>query len=50
MLAVGVLAFGFGTYNIITGLPNQWFGFISGAFLIWVYFNIDKINKKDVEK
>ena len=46
MLLVGAFAFIIGTYNIIfLGLPNQWFGFISGAFLIWTYFNIDKISK-----
>jgi hypothetical protein len=49
MLIAGFLAMGFGTYNIIfLGLPNQWFGFISGAFLIWMFFNVDKfyeINK-----
>jgi hypothetical protein len=45
MLIIGILAFGFGTYNIVViGMPLQWFGFISGAFLIWLFFNIDKIN------
>lgn len=48
MLIVGILTFGFGTFNIIlSGLPNQWFGFISFAFLIWMYFNIDKVYQND---
>lgn len=48
MLVIGILAFGFGTFNIIlSGLPNQWFGFFSGGFLIWLYFNIDKIVQKE---
>lgn len=51
MILIGILAFGFGAYNIIfSGLPNQWFGFISGGFLIWMYFNLDKIYQKDIEK
>jgi hypothetical protein len=46
MLIAGILAMGFGTYNIIfLGLPNQWFGFIGGAFLVWMFFNIDRIYK-----
>ena len=48
MLFVGILAFSFGAYNIVfTGFPNQWFGFISGGYLIWLYFNIDKFVKKE---
>lgn len=48
MLIIGILAFGFGAFNIIlSGLPNQWFGFISGGFLIWIFFNIDKIVQKE---
>ena len=48
MLIVGILVFIFGAYNIkIVGLPNQWFWFISGAFLIWTFFNIDKFIKED---
>lgn len=44
MLITGILSFIFGTYNIVfLNLPNQWFGFISGVFLIWLFFNIDKI-------
>lgn len=44
MLFTGFLSFVFGTYNIVfLNLPNQWFGFISGAFLVWLFFNIDKI-------
>lgn len=51
MLIVGILAFGFGAFNIVSsGMPDQWFGFISGGFLIWLYFNIDKIYKQDIEK
>ena len=48
MLIVGIAAFSFGTYNIVyLKISNQWFGFISGAFLIWLFFNIDKFIKKD---
>jgi len=37
-----------GTYNILyVGLPNQWFCFIGGAFLIWLFFNIHKLIKED---
>lgn len=48
MLVIGILAFGFGVFNIIlSGIPNQWFGFISGSFLIWLYFNIDIFYQKE---
>ena len=51
MLLIGILSFALGAYNIIfLSLPNQWFGFISGAFLIWLFFNIDKIYRNDVIK
>jgi hypothetical protein len=48
MLIVGALAFFIGAYNIIfVKIPHQWFGFMSGAFLIWLFFNIDTfLNKK----
>ena len=47
MLIVGILAFTTCFYNIIfAGLSNQWFGFISGAFLIWLFFSIDKFVEK----
>jgi len=47
ILILGILAFGTGAYNIIFArLPLQWFGFISGAFLIWLFFNIDRFRKK----
>ena len=47
MLLVGILAFVSGTFNIVfAGLPNQWFGFIAGALLIWSFFNIDKVARK----
>lgn len=46
MLITGILAFGFGTFSIvILRLPYQWFGFIGGALLIWMFFNIDRFNK-----
>jgi hypothetical protein len=46
MLIIGLLGFGFGAYNIIfIRLPYQWFGFISGAYLVWLFFNIDKVYK-----
>ena len=46
ILIIGILAFISGIFNIVyAGLPNQWFGFISGAFLIWLFFNLDKIYK-----
>jgi len=45
MLIVGIAAFSFGAYNIVfLKLSNQWFGLISGAFLIWLFFNIDKFS------
>ncbi|MBG0765407.1 MAG: hypothetical protein H0S78_11140 [Tissierellales bacterium] len=48
MLVIGITAFIFGAYNIVVlKIPNQWFGFISGAFLIWLFFNIDNFIKKD---
>jgi len=48
MLIIGIAAFAFETYNIVfLKLPNQWFGFISGAFLIWLFFNIDTFIKKE---
>jgi hypothetical protein len=51
MLIAGILGMGFGTYNIIfLGLPNQWFGFICGAYLLWLFFNIDKVYKPDKAK
>jgi uncharacterized membrane protein YbaN (DUF454 family) len=51
MLIIGILSFGLGAFNIIvSGLPNQWFGFFSGGFLIWMYFNLDRIYQKDIEK
>ena len=47
MLIVGVVGFIYSCYNIIfVGLSNQWFGFIAGAFLIWLFFNIDKFIEK----
>ena len=47
ILIVGIITFSFGVYNIIfLKLSNQWFGFISGAFLIWLFFNIEKFANK----
>jgi len=47
-LIIGIAAFSFGAYNIVfMKLSNQWFGFISGAFLIWLFFNIDNFIKKE---
>jgi len=51
MLIVGIAAFSFGAYNIVfLKLSNQWFGLISGAFLIWLFFNIDKFIKENKDK
>ena len=50
MLIIGILAFTTCGYNIIfAGLSNQWFGFLSGAFLIWLFFMIDKFIGKSKE-
>jgi hypothetical protein len=47
ILIIGILAFVSGCYNIIfDGKTIIWFGFISGAFLIWLFFNIDKFIKE----
>jgi len=47
MLIIGILAFASGCYNIIfEGSTIVWFGFISGAFLIWLFFNIEKFMKE----
>ena len=47
MLILGILAFTTCGYNIVfAGLANQWFGFISGAFLIWLFFMLDKFVTK----
>lgn len=51
MLIVGALAFITGAYNIIfVKIPYQWFGFIAGTFLIWLFFNIDKFLNKNLER
>ena len=43
MLVIGSLAFISFAYNIVElKLQNQWFGLVSGAFLVWCYFNINK--------
>jgi len=44
MLILGILTFISFIYNIVIAkFPNQWFGLVSGVFLIWCYFNINKI-------
>ncbi len=46
-----ILAFVTGTDNIvIEEISIQWFGFVSVAFLIWLYFSIERIIKKDLIK
>jgi len=48
MLIVGFLAFSSSVYNIIyEHLPYQWFGLVSGALLIWIFFNINKLIKEN---
>jgi len=46
LLITGILSFVSCGYNIIfLNLPYQWFGFIAGALLIWIFFNINSVLK-----
>jgi transcriptional regulator with XRE-family HTH domain len=44
-LIVGVLMFSIAVFKIIYENSNQWLGVVCGAYLIWLFFNLDKHEK-----
>ena len=45
-LVVGCLMFLIAVVKIIAEDSNQWLGLVGGAYLIWLYFNMDRYSEE----